>query len=80
MFQKAEKQRRKCAKKAEKEARKLLEVKTNQKIMYTVPSLIDLTCITKKTIFYFRSTENYEKQKLVIYGNKGDYFFKNIML
>lgn len=65
-----------AAKKAEKEARKLIEVKTNQKIMYTVPSLIDLTCITKKTIFYFRSTENYEKQKLVIYGNKEIIFSK----
>lgn len=65
-----------AAKKAEKEERKLIEVKTNQKIMYTVPSLIDLTCITKKTIFYFRSTENYEKQKLVIYGNKEIIFSK----
>ena len=56
--------------------RKLIDVKANQKIMYTVPSLIDLNCETKKTILYFRSTEVFEKQKLVIYGNDEIVFSK----
>ena len=58
-----------AARKQENNLQDLVEIKTNAKIMYTVPSLIDFNRETKKVILYFRSTKVYEKQKLMIYCN-----------
>lgn len=58
-----------AARKQENNLQDLVEIKTNAKIMYTVPSLIDFNRETKKVILYFRSTNVYEKQKLMIYCN-----------
>lgn len=62
--------------KLKNETRNEIEIKTNQKIMYIVPHLIDLNSEMKKVILYFRSLEIYEKQKLVITANNQTIFSK----
>lgn len=68
-----------AARKQESIFRNLIEVKTNEKIMYTVPSLIDFNCEIKKVILYFRSTDEYEKQKLRVYCNGKMVFSKKYL-
>lgn len=59
--------------------RKLIPIKTDGKLLYVVPQMLDANSDLSKVIMYFRSSEDLTKQKLTVTVNGEEVFTKRFM-